>query len=69
MGVFCEILVEQSHVLFFHGTSQLLFRHDGRLDSNTTLDERLEVFGSCSTLFNGKALIFGGRYGFYKQVS
>ena len=68
LGVFCETIVDQNQFLFLHENSQLLFDRNGQLNSNAKLDEGIEVFGSCSTFLNGEALIFGGRYGFYRQV-
>ena len=65
-GDFCEFKTEQDHLLFVGGYSNwenfnLVFNADGRLiEKNTAIDKQVEVTDSCSTMFNGEAIIFGG---------
>ena len=60
-GDFCEFKTEQDHLLFVHFKIPLVFNADGRLiEENAVIDEQVEVYGSCSTMLNGEAIIFGG---------
>ena len=70
-GDFCEFKTEQDHLLFinelWNGSEYiyipLLFNADGRLiEENAVIDEQAGAQGSCSTMLNGEAIIFGGRY-------
>ena len=68
-GDFCEFKTEQDHLLFvgreFNDTIDipLVFNPDGRLiDVNAVIDEQASTYGSCSTMFNGEAVLFGGWY-------
>ena len=58
---FCQFKIEQDHLLFVLGNDLLVSDGDGRLiEKNVIMDAQVEVFGSCSTMFNGEAIIFGG---------
>ena len=60
-GDFCEFKTQQDHLLFVHRTTPLVFNGDGRLiEENAVIDEQAEIWGSCSTMLNGEAIIFGG---------
>ena len=60
-GDFCEFKTKQDHLLFIHEKTPLVFNADGRLiEKSAVLDEQAEVRGSCSTMLNGEAIIFGG---------
>ena len=60
-GDFCEFKTEQDHLLFVYRENPLVFNADGRLiEENAVIDEQAEAYGSCSTLLNGEAIIFGG---------
>ena len=62
-GDFCEFQTEQDHLLYVYENDTLVFNADGRLiEENTVIDEQVEVRGSCSTMLNGEAIIFGGGY-------
>ena len=59
-GDFCEFKTEQDHLLFVHQESPLVFNADGKLiEENAVIDEQAFVYGSCSTILNGEATIFG----------
>ena len=61
-GDFCQFKTEQDHLLFVSGSDLLVFNGDGRLiEKNVIMDAQVEVYGSCSTILNGEAIIFGGR--------
>jgi len=48
-----------------------LLNADGRLiEENAVIDEQVKVTGSCSTIMNGEAIIFGGTWysNFIRQV-
>ena len=63
-GDFCEFKTEQDHLLFVHEKSPLVFNADGRLiEENAVIDGQAEAYGSCSTIINGEAIIFGGSFG------
>ena len=78
-GDFCEFKTEQNHLLFVtdeyvHGEiyyTPLLFNADGRLiEENVVIDEQAGAGGSCSTMLNGEAVIFGGWFSnIYRQVN
>ena len=60
-GDFCEFKTEQDHLLFVHDKTPLIFNAEGRLiEENAVIDEQTDAFGSCSTMLNGEAIIFGG---------
>ena len=60
-GDFCEFKTEQDHLLFVHEKTPLVFNADGRLiEEIAVIDQQVEFFGSCSTMLNGEAIIFGG---------
>ena len=70
-GDFCEFKTEQDHLLFVNSylngsadpvmTLSLVFNAEGRLiEEDAVIDEQVEVGGSCSTILNGEAIIFGG---------
>ena len=62
-GDFCEFKIEQDHLLFIYRETPLVFNAGGRLiKENLIMDEQVEVYGSCSTMLNGEAIIFGGWY-------
>ena len=69
-GDFCEVKTEQDHLLFVHRNTPLLFNANGRLiEASVVIDEQVEVWGSCSTMLNGEAIIFGAwNSNFYRQV-
>ena len=70
-GDFCEFKTQQDHLLFVYDITPLVFNADGRLiEENYVIDEQAEVWGSCSTMLNGEAIIFGGYYytNFVRQV-
>ena len=73
VGDFCEFKTEQDHLLYVHGDSipiSLVFDRDGRLiEENDVIDEQTGIYGSCSTMLNGEAVIFGGSsQSFQRQV-
>ena len=60
-GDFCEFKTEQDHLLFVNWGTPLVFNADGKLMEETAvIDEQVNVYGSCSTMLNGEAIIFGG---------
>ena len=60
-GDFCEYKTEQDHLLFVRGETALVFNPDGRLmEEKAVIDEQARAYGSCSTMLNGEAIIFGG---------
>ena len=64
-GDFCEFKTEQDHLLFFHsqinGPNHYILNADERLIGGVrAIDEDFDNFGSCSTVFYGEAMIFGG---------
>ena len=62
-GDFCQFKTEQDHLLFVSGSDLLVFNGDGRLiEENVIVDAQVEVYGSCSTMLNGEAIILGGYY-------
>ena len=69
-GDFCEFKAEQDHLLFVRRKTPLVFNADGRLiEENAVIDQQVEAYGSCSTMLNGEAIIFGGLdSNFYRQV-
>ena len=70
-GDFCEFKTEQDHLIFVYRKTPLVFDADGRLiEENVVIDEQVEVYGSCSTMLNGEAIIFGGSWNsnFVRQV-
>ena len=63
-GDFCEFKTEQDHLLFVYQKSPLVFNADGRLiEENAVIDGQAKADESCSTMLNGEAIIFGGRWG------
>ena len=59
-GDFCEFKTEQDHLLFVHRTTPLVFNADGRLiEENVVIEQQASASGSCSTMLNGEAIIFG----------
>ena len=71
-GDFCEFKTEQDHLLFIHENTPLVFNADGRLiEENAVIDKQVEDDGSCSTMLNGEAIIFGSsdwNLNTYRQV-
>ena len=69
-GDFCEFKTEQDHLLFVHDKTPLIFNAEGRLiEENAVIDEQTDAFGSCSTMLNGEAIIFGSATtSYYRQV-
>ena len=76
-GDFCEFKTEQDHFLFVREKvfsekqlTHLVFNADGRLiEENAVFDEHTDVYGSCSAILNGEAVIFGGFNGnIFRQV-
>ena len=60
-GDFCEFKIEQDTLLFAHDSSQFVFATNGRLIQDyTAIDDSGIISGSCSTMLNGEAIIFGG---------
>ena len=48
----------------------LVFNADGKLiEENAVFDEQAGVHGSCSTMLNGEAIIFGGWNNLKRQVN
>ena len=71
-GDFCEFKAEQDHLLFvttkYKPRTQFVFNSNGRLIGEEAVeDEHISAYGSCSTVFNGEAIIFGGWYGSFKR--
>ena len=84
-GDFCEFKTEQDHLLFvtakicdyqnlslptYKSRTQFVFNSNGKLiGEKAVVDEVISPYGSCSTVFNGEAIIFGGWYTtFNRQV-
>ena len=69
-GDFCQFKTEQDHLLFvsryFNGSDfinkpPLVFNADGTLiQGNAVIEQQAGAYGSCSTMLNGEAVIFGG---------
>ena len=66
-GHFCQFKTEQDHLLFmsrdWNGINKppLVFNGDGRLiEENAGIEKQAGAYGSCSTMMNGEAIIFGG---------
>ena len=85
-GDFCEFKAEQGHLLLvkaelhinLNGSesinySPFVFNANGTLieESVVSIDEQAAAFGSCSTMLNGEAIIFGGVVSFkaWLQIS
>ena len=71
-GDFCEFNVKQDHLLFVYhrntDRTQSVFNRNGKLIAeNAVIDGQVDVYGSCSTMLNGEAVIFGG-YNSNRQV-
>ena len=69
-GDFCEFKTEQDHLLFVRKNNLWIFNASGRLIEENVIYRRAGAFGSCSTMLNGEAIIFGD-YGLFgnQQVS
>ena len=70
-GDFCEFKTEQDTLLFVDEGIQFVFAANGRLIQDyTDIDYgKVTAFGSCSTMLNGEAVIFGGsELNSYRQV-
>ena len=72
-GDFCQFKTGQDHLLFVTtvlNRTELLFNGSGRLiGDRAVVDEQIAAYGSCSTVFNGEAIIFGGwTTNFHRQV-
>ena len=72
-GDFCQFKRDQDHLLFVTAVlnrTELLFNGNGRLiGERPIVDEQIAAYGSCSTVFNGEAIIFGGWTSiFHRQV-
>ena len=71
-GIFCEFNIEAHHLLFISTTvndfnnqfkDKLVFNKDGRLiGESASIGENSGAYRSCSTMFNGETIIFGGNY-------
>ena len=60
-GEFCEFKTDQDHLLLFDKIIPLVFNGNGKLiDENAVNQDEVNVNGSCSTMLNGEAVIFGG---------
>ena len=69
-GDFCEFKTEQDHLLFasrywngseYINNPPLVFNVNGRLmEENAVIEKQARAYGSCSTMLNGEAIIFGG---------
>ena len=60
-GEFCEFKTEQDHLLVIDVVNPLVFNGNGKLiDENAVNQDEVDVYGSCSTMLNGEAVIFGG---------
>ena len=54
----------KKHLLFVHLDTPLVFNADGRLiEENAVINGQAKADESCSTMLNGEAIIFGGRWG------
>ena len=68
-GDFCEFKTEQDHLLFISrmwngiewlNNHRLVFNADGRLiEENALVEGQAGAHGSCSTMLNDEAIIFG----------
>ena len=69
-GDFCEFQTEQDHLLYVYENDTLVFNADGRLiEENAIIEVQTGSYGSCSTMLNGEAIIFGGLYpDIFRQV-
>ena len=80
-GDFCEVKIEQGHLLFVSSYNPIwntndyinrspVFNADGILtEENAVIDEQAGAHGSCSTILNGEAIILGGfNSNFFRQV-
>ena len=70
-GDFCEFKTEEDHLLFVSRADEysdilpyeFIFNADGRLIQENSVDDELSaVVETCSTMFNGEAVIFGGEW-------
>ena len=62
-GEFCEFKTEQDHILFIDQISPLVFNGNGKMIAeNAVIEDGIDVDGSCATMLNGEAVIFGGWY-------
>ena len=71
-GDFCEFKVEQDHLLFVGTTvndfdntfkDKLVFNGDGKLiGESASIGENSGAYRSCSTIFHGETIIFGGNH-------
>ena len=74
--MFCEHKKESNHLLYLNtGNDQdisLIFNENGNsIDTGFLIGENAYAFGSCSTVLNGEAIIFGGGWPtseYYRQV-
>ena len=60
-GDFCEFKTEQNQLLFISDYDYSFFGDQGqRIEKKFTFDNNANAYGSCFTMLNGEALIFGG---------
>ena len=65
--MFCEHKKESNHLLYLNTgiyndqNISLIFNENGNsIDTGFLIGENAYAFGSCSTVLNGEAIIFGG---------
>ena len=70
-GDFCEYKTEQKTLLYLNDDDYLFFNDEGqRIERSFTFNDSAYVYGSCSTMLNGEAVIFGGHfYNTIRQVT
>ena len=75
-GDFCQFKAEQDHLLYlsvnYTGNEALVFNDGGNfVTDSVTVDENSGAVGSCLTMLNGEAVIFGGDsyYDLERQVT
>jgi len=57
-GDFCEFKAEQDHLLFIRDNIQLFNANGTWIGDKVFVVEQIGASGSCSTVFNGEAIIF-----------
>ena len=60
-GDFCEFKTEQNQLLYIRDYDYLFFNDQGqRIEKRFAFDDNAYAYGSCITMLNGEAVIFGG---------
>ena len=63
-GKFCEYKKGANNLLLLKLNQTLMFNDEGSVIENTqsVIEGNIEILRSCSTMLNGQAIIFGGKW-------